>query len=607
MINSKSRLCIYALRGQTNIVDRYVLHILAAVRQFCRTVVAVGSDGDGLWAGPLLEVVDQTYRVKQHMVGQAGNSLPLYLAALEQCSLAFINSYDEILFLDDTVMGPVHPLDGLFQEMDSQDVDFWGITESRAIFAEKKGKHQRVPPYLQTYFMVVRRAVFSSPEFVGQVQKAVSAGVRAEVVLTSRFSSQGFRWAAWLPLKDSENPDPLVYNVAAVEFMGCPIFKRNSFCYPYDQLYTQSLGDQGRRLLAYLRTETQYDTDLIWESILRTCNLADIHKCLGLCWILPAQAGREAGTSTRIALVLHLHYPELFAECFRFAHALPQGTDVYLTTTSEEHVQQLRTLFANGPWRNVDIRLIENRGRDVSALLVGCRGIPRQYDLVCFAHDKRSHPGEVAGVGAGFFAHCFENILGTAGYVQNIINLFQKEPRLGMAFPPPPCHSDYARSVKNEWTCNYDNAVKLMDEIGLTVPVSHDVDPVAPLGTMFWFRPAALEKLLGMEWSYADFPQEPNALDGTLLHAIERLYPFAAQQEGYYSAWILSDAYAPRYLLNLYHALQKSEREHYEGSLLRCIVQRWKQCIKRVLPAGMWNRLHRLKEFLQAKLILKSE
>ena len=47
--------------------------------------------------------------------------------------------------------------------------------------------------------------------------------------------------------------------------------------------------------------------------------------------------------------------------------------------------------------------------------------------------------------------------------------------------------------------------------------------PVAPLGTMFWFRARAMEKLFAREWAYEDFPAEPTGEnDGNILHAIER-------------------------------------------------------------------------------------
>ncbi len=50
---------------------------------------------------------------------------------------------------------------------------------------------------------------------------------------------------------------------------------------------------------------------------------------------------------------------------------------------------------------------------------------------------------------------------------------------------------------------------------------------------MFWARSAALAPLfkLGIDWD--SYPKEPAPIDGTILHALERMLPFVAQHAGY--------------------------------------------------------------------------
>jgi lipopolysaccharide biosynthesis protein len=54
-----------------------------------------------------------------------------------------------------------------------------------------------------------------------------------------------------------------------------------------------------------------------------------------------------------------------------------------------------------------------------------------------------------------------------------------------------------------------------------------------PVGTMFWARSAALESLfsLGLDWD--DYPPEPLPIDGSMLHALERLLPSIVEHAGY--------------------------------------------------------------------------
>jgi len=54
-----------------------------------------------------------------------------------------------------------------------------------------------------------------------------------------------------------------------------------------------------------------------------------------------------------------------------------------------------------------------------------------------------------------------------------------------------------------------------------------------PLGTMFWARPQALAPLFDLGLAWDDYPAEPAPIDGTTMHALERLLPLVAQHQGY--------------------------------------------------------------------------
>ena len=50
---------------------------------------------------------------------------------------------------------------------------------------------------------------------------------------------------------------------------------------------------------------------------------------------------------------------------------------------------------------------------------------------------------------------------------------------------------------------------------------------------MFWARTAALKPLLELKLTFEDFPEEDAQIDGTIAHAIERLYFFVAESTGF--------------------------------------------------------------------------
>jgi lipopolysaccharide biosynthesis protein len=54
-----------------------------------------------------------------------------------------------------------------------------------------------------------------------------------------------------------------------------------------------------------------------------------------------------------------------------------------------------------------------------------------------------------------------------------------------------------------------------------------------PVGTMFWARTAALKPLIDLNLKWEDYPEEPVAIDGTILHAMERIFGILPGLAGY--------------------------------------------------------------------------
>jgi lipopolysaccharide biosynthesis protein len=104
-----------------------------------------------------------------------------------------------------------------------------------------------------------------------------------------------------------------------------------------------------------------------------------------------------------------------------------------------------------------------------------------------------------------------------------VLGKFAASNDIGVIFPDDPYPSD--------WDSNREIAEDLARRMGRRRPLPDHFD--FPNGTMFWARPQALEPMLRLELDWGDYPAEPVPYDGTILHALERLIPFAASEAGY--------------------------------------------------------------------------
>ena len=79
---------------------------------------------------------------------------------------------------------------------------------------------------------------------------------------------------------------------------------------------------------------------------------------------------------------------------------------------------------------------------------------------------------------------------------------------------------------------DFDGIIKripYLNELGITLP--KEVGNF-PAGSMFWYRPTNIDSLLSQDWNSVNFPPEEGQIDGTVMHAIERILgAFNAQQQ----------------------------------------------------------------------------
>lgn len=559
------RLAVFNFDDRDGVVDQYVLTLLDKVTDFCSDLIIVCN---GLLT-PDGRRKFESYTPSIFVRDPFNYEALGYKFAIEELGIEKLNEYDEILLTNDRVFGPLYPLSEMFASMNSRDVDFWGTTmyNGADFDPNSSASSSHFPVFLHPYWLAIRKRMFSSPEFWNYWKKLPPIHSYTELTpqfsatFTKYFEDKGFSWQAYIDTRDySEgSDDPLFLSpLDLIKNRRCPFIEKESFTKDYSVFLKSNNGESIFEAFEFIQQSLDFDVNMIWDNLLRTHNLADLLYVLHLYYVLPISISRPiTQNKAKIALFIHLFFEDLIEECFAYAQSVPEQCDVYVTTNTEEKRQKILAAFANLKCNKLSVSVIDNRGRDVSALLVAPKEIIMNYDYVCFVHSKKSsHMAAITG--ASWRYKCFENLLKSKPFVENVISTFEENPRLGLLVPTHPSHGDYYSTLGvGEWLGNYQNVMDLAEKLNLHVDINAEKEPIAPLGSMFWFRPLALTILYEYDWDYSDFPDGSMASDGTLSHAIERIYPFVAQQSGYYSAYLLSDHFAQIETTNLNFMLRK--------------------------------------------------
>jgi len=225
---------------------------------------------------------------------------------------------------------------------------------------------------------------------------------------------------------------------------------------------------------------------------------------------LPVAPLSERVGDVRVSVVCHLFYVELADELRFYLENIPIPFRLVLTTDTEQKRTQIQTVF-----RQADIRVVPNIGRDIAAKLLHCRDVFETSDLVLCLHGKKSPQANDL---SKWREHLFNSLLGTRQRVVSILNAFAETEAMGMISP---VHHRPVRAHIN-WGANEELARQLLSRMTPEARVVEALD--FPSGSMFWARTGALRPLLDLDLTLDDFPPESGQVDGTIAHAVERLF-----------------------------------------------------------------------------------
>lgn len=593
---------IFSFFDAKGVVDESIVYLLKSLRPHVSYLLVVANLPLNEVGKHELEKIADKIIIRENTGFDAYGYKAGFLDILENAK----EIYEEVIFLNSTFFGPLYPLDLVFNKMDDKKVDFWGIIKQHELSFDPYKilpKGENLPEHIASYWIAVRSNMFYSEKFLSywqslpSIKDRISATLKHELVFTKHFESAGFSWESYVEndnLKDLVESPMEFMSGTMIEKFSNPFLKKKIFGWNYSDVLWRSIGKELRKALEYVDEKTEYDVQIIWNYILRNYHLVDIIENLHLNYIIPDRGTSSYHSSSRVALFIHSYFVDMIDECLYYAKSMPEGSDIFISTDSEEKkikIEERVQLILENKW-NVKILIKNNRGRDISALLVTFKPYIKNYDYFCFIHDKKTGQTWPSLVGKDFFDRCVKNLLASKNFVGNVISLFDEKPALGVLSAPPPHHHSWKHIFDDGgWFGNFGHTKKLLALLNIEVPISVKKAPISPFGTMFWARAKALETLFAYNWEYDSFLPEPLPEDSTISHAVERSFSFVAQSLGFYSAWGLSEKYAELELNNLRHYLRcQSSRNFIKGGNTRVKNKRFDKGWKRFFRTRYWRK-----------------
>ena len=228
----------------------------------------------------------------------------------------------------------------------------------------------------------------------------------------------------------------------------------------------------------------------------------------------------------RVAVVVHVFFPELLEEILEQLSAIPVTFDLLVTNASATSLRVERDRLTRAA--HVVILDVPNHGRDILPLvqLVNA-GFLDPYQIVLKVHTKRSHwrrdHPDLAGSGEEWRTELLDALLGDVENVATILEAFATSSELGLVTA--------AGSVLGPefWGDNQSTSANILRRLEL------ELEPnrlAFAAGSMYWARAFVLQGLRALNLSADDFEPEMGQVNATTAHALERVVGIVTREAG---------------------------------------------------------------------------
>ena len=234
--------------------------------------------------------------------------------------------------------------------------------------------------------------------------------------------------------------------------------------------------------------------------------------------------------ATKILIQVHAFYDDLMPEVIQKTNNIPVNFDLYVSTNTLNKKIAIEEMIKNNSKAvNYEVKIVENKGRDVLPYLMQIKDIIHKYKYICHVHTKKTRFDPY--LGEKWRNYLYNNLFGDEDLTSEILTDFESNSKLGLIFPETYYFQNYNFYKYNKNNIKYMNYLLGNIFPGKYYKIGKKI--IFPVGNMFWARVKAVHQVFEQDIN-SICPKEADQKDATILHGIERIWLFVAKLNGYY-------------------------------------------------------------------------
>lgn len=246
----RRRLAVFAHYDASNRISDADIFLVRSIKEACDQVVFVSNSKLKSTHTKMVANICDECIIRENK----GFDFSMWRSALLKIGAAKVGDYDELWLVNNSVYGPLFPLEELIMGMSGIDADFWGVTGFPSIKHSNRPEartlaKRNIDAHIQSYFLCFNSSILKSQAFwefwdgVIEYDDMLRVVAEYETKLTRYLLEAGFRWDCYIPesiiAQEARKYDPH-YTATYNDPMGalilrCPFLKKKIIDYAPDQ------------------------------------------------------------------------------------------------------------------------------------------------------------------------------------------------------------------------------------------------------------------------------------------------------------------------------------------------------------------------------------